>query len=239
MHLLTPVAHLLGNSKRYLPVWALHLHERFHVDRHDNDLALLELVYQVDFGPAQIHVCLPSKDFCENILMHSGTTGIIKTPGASQTQELVYMTLDECRRQLKVSHPLSNKMFCMKQTGGTGRQNGPLGNQNGMQNTTDAQTENQDQNGVSGRPSGAGNGSKNQNDEPIAAAARRCNHLLPGTPVATMDRGTAFLTGLLTSSPADCGGGLVFTKVSRYLGWIKLRLEDRMTPQIAEYPETR
>lgn len=205
------------------------------MDRHDNDLALLELAYRVDFGPAQIHVCLPSKDFCENILMNSETTGIIKTPGASQTQELVYMTLDECRRQLKVSHPLSNKMFCMKQTGGTG-------NHNGTQKTTDAQTENQDQNGVSGRPSGAGNGSKIQNDKPTAAAAaRRCDHLLPGTPVATMDRGTAFLTGLLTSSPADCGG-LVFTKVSRYLGWIKLRLEaaqDRMTPQAAEYPETR
>lgn len=254
MRLLTPVAHLLGNTKRYLPVWAVHLHERFHVDGHDNDLALLELVYPVDFGPAQIHLCLPSKDFCENILMNSGRTGIIKTAGASQTQELVYMTLDECRRQLKVSHLLSNKMFCMKQTGGTGRQNGPLGNQtgetgrqdrpignqNGTQKTTDVHAENQDQtqrsqNGVNVKPSGAGN-------ESTAAAARRCDHLLPGTPVATMDRGTVFLTGLLTSSPTDCGGGLVFAKVSRYLGWIKPRLEaaqDRMTPQTAEYPETR
>lgn len=215
------------------------------MDHHDDDLALLELVH-----PAQIHLCLPSKDFCENILMYPGRSGVIETPGVSQTQELVYMTLDECRRQLKVSHPLTNKMFCMKQNGATGRQNGPLGHQNGTQKTRNVHTENQDRtqkslNGVNGKPSGAENCSKIQNDQSsaaAAAAAKQCDHLLPGTPVATVDRGTAFLTGLLTSSPADCDGGLVFTKVSRYLRWIKLRLEaaeDHVTPQTVVYPETR
>ncbi|KAG8004406.1 hypothetical protein GBF38_008597 [Nibea albiflora] len=58
--------------------------------------------------------------------------------------------------------------------------------------------------------------------------------LLPGTPVATVDRGTAFLTGVLVSSSAGCdgGGGLVFTKLSRYLGWMRPKLEafeDHMT----------
>lgn len=250
------IAHLLGNTKRYLSVRALHVHERFHVDHHDNDLALLELTHPLNFSPAHIHLCLPSKDFCENILMHPGKTGVIKTPGVSQTQELVYMTLDECRSQLKVSHLLSNKMFCMKQNGAAGRQNGPSGNRNGAREATNVRAENQNQtqngqNGVHGKPNGAEKTSKIQNHESSAAESspmsetKQCDHLLPGTPVATVDRGTVFLTGLLTSSPADCssgGGGLVFTKVSRHLGWIKPRLEatkGHMTPQVMHYPENR
>lgn len=157
--------------------------------------------------------------------MHSGRMGITKRQGVSRTQELVYMTLDECHSQLKASHPLSNKMFCMEQNGAAGRQNEPLGNQNGVQN------QNQTQYGVPGKPNGAENSSKIQNHEFSAADSspmsktRQCGHLLPGTPVATVDRGTVFLTGLLISSSTDCdGGGLVFTKLSRYLGWIKRRL---------------
>lgn len=169
--------------------------------------------------------------------------GVTKRQGVSRTQELVYMTLDECRSQLKASHPLSNKMFCMKQNGAAGRQNESLGNQNGVQNQN--QTQNS-QNGVPGKPNGAENSSKIQNHEFSAADSspmsktRQCGHLLLGTPVATVDRGTMFLTGLLISSSTDCdGGSLVFTKLSRYLGWIKPRLEDYKTPQARRYPKTR
>lgn len=168
------------------------MHNRFHRDHHDNDLAILELASPLHFGPALIHLCLPTKDFSENILMHSGRAGM------AASQNLDYMTLDECRGQMNVSHQLSNKMFCMK-------------SQNGSENSISKTDE-------GGR-------------------------LLPGTPVATMERGTAFLTGLLISSPKSHqvgSGGLVFTKLSRHLSWIRPRVkaaEDHMTPQVIQYPE--
>lgn len=258
-----------------IPVRALYIHDRFHPNHHDNDLALLELSRPLTFSPSLIHLCLPTKDFSENILMHSGRMGITERQGVSRTQKLVYMTLDECRRQLNVSHPLSNKMFCMRrETAAAGRQIRPLVNQNRVQRSTNGpsgyrnvaqerlngQTGNQNQNPAHnyeneepGTETGAGksDSSKIQNHETSEAdgslrsevSGRQCGGLLPGTPVATVDRETAFLTGLLMSSSAGCdGGGLVFTKLSRYLGWIKPRVEtaeDHMTPQVTQYPENR
>lgn len=186
------------------------LHSRFRRGDPDNDLAFLVLAQPLKFSHALIHLCLPTKDFCEKILMHSGKKGI--TRGWSQTQELGYMTLDQCRSQLNVSHRLSNKMFCMR-------------------NNAEARRPDQHFDGFS--PMEVGNSSKVQN---ATNKPRRCSQLLPGTPVATVDRGTAYLTGLMKSS--DCDSGLVFTKISRYLSWIRTWMEELndMTQQNSEFP---
>nr|XP_019968799.1 PREDICTED: venom prothrombin activator porpharin-D-like [Paralichthys olivaceus] len=243
---------VVGENRMFLPVRALHIHNRFRLDHHDNDLALLELAKPLHFGPSLLHLCLPTKDFSENILMHSGRTGVAGRRGGRQNQELVYMTLDECRGELSVSHPLSNKMFCMRrqtvqeegQHEARGPAAGPVMNQNGSQNTNGRV-------GHQGAPIGAkhkNSSSENTEQTPsgldgglrMEVGSRRCNGLLPGSPVTTLAQGTAFLTGLLIS-PAG-SDGLVFTKLSRYLTWIRPRLkaaEDRMMPQVNQYPEAR
>lgn len=248
-----------------VPVRTLHVHHRFRRDHHDNNLVLLELARPLHFNPALIHLCLPTKDFSENILMHSGRAGITGRRGVSRNQKLVYMTLDECRSQLNVSHPLSNKMFCMRrQNGALGNQNrvkrspnGPSGNQNGTQGSPNQPSQNLNgaqkklneqtvnRNQSQKRKNGAQNsaGSKSHGAARSEVSGGKCGGLLPGTPVASVERGTAFLTGLLMSSTADCeGGGLVFIKLSRYLNWIKPRLEaaeDHTTTQVLQYPENR
>lgn len=209
-------------------VRAVDFHERFRAAFHDYDLAFLKLIRPLQFSSTLIHLCLPTKDFCENILMNSGTTGITMSPGAAQTQEVVYMTLDECRSRLNVSHPLSNKMFCMRRK---------LRGQNRAQERMEVESQPEE------NPGGVkGNDSKVPTEAVSAAKTKPCDHLLPGTPVATVDRGTVFLTGLLTSSSMDCSGstgGLVFTKLSRHLSWIQPRLEPgqkHMTPQVNLFP---
>lgn len=195
---------------------SVNLHNRFRRGDPDHDLAFLKLARPVRFSQALIHLCLPAKDFCEKVLMRSGTKGITKRRGA-QTQELGYMTLEQCRGQLNISHRLSNKMFCMRRNDAAGRPEEHFGGFSQVE---------------------AGNSSKVQNE---ATEVRRCSPLLPGTPVATVDRGTAYLTGLLKSPSSDCGGGMVFTKISRYLSWIKRwmnELNDDMTPQISQFPST-
>lgn len=191
----------------------MHLHPRFQAGRHDYDLALLELTRNLKFGPTIIHLCLPAKDFCENVLMNSRRTGITAKPGDDRMQEVAYVTLDECRAKLKPSHPVSNKMFCMKGNPRAHREN--LGTQRSAEG----------------------------NPEVLARGVLESSvPLLAGTPVATVDRGTIFLTGLLTSSPAGCdSGGLVFTKLSRHLSWIRPRLEAatnlEVISQVNVYPE--
>ncbi|AWO95508.1 putative coagulation factor X-like [Scophthalmus maximus] len=223
--------YVLTGNRKLVPVQALYVHDRFHLDHHDNDLALLELADALPFGPALIHLCLPTKDFSENILMHSGRAGVAGRWGGRRNQNPVYATLDECRGELNVTRPLSNKMFCMRRNDGAAR----------------------NQNGVQGRSGGHVNGSGALNHKSSSVrkehvalrsevAGRRCSSMLSGSPVATVEHGTAFLTGLLISPSTGCNGGLVFTKLSRHLTWIMPRLEeaeDRMTPQVSEYPETR
>lgn len=207
---------MLGNKKRYLPVQTVHLHPRFRRGHPDNDLAFLILVHPLKFSHALIHLCLPPKDFCEKILMHSGTKGFTKRHGGGQTQELAYMTLDQCRNQMNVSHRLSNKMFCMRRTDATRRPSYPS------------------EDGFS-RPE-AGNNSRVQNS---ATNSRQCGRLLPGTPVATVDQGTVYLTGLLKSAYSDCDDGMVFTKISRYQSWINMLMEELdndMIPQNIQFP---
>lgn len=193
---------MLGNEKRYIPVTSVNLHNRFRRGDPDHDLAFLVLAQPLKFSHALIHLCLPTKDFCEKVLMHSGTKGITKRRGASQTQELGYITLDQCRGQLNVSHRLSNKMFCMRRNDAGRRPDRQFNGFSKME---------------------AGNSSKVQK---AATKLRRCSHLLPGTPVATVVQGTAYLTGLVKSPSSDCDGGLVFTKISRYLSWIKMWMQE-------------
>lgn len=201
----------------------MHLHPRFQAGRHDYNLAFLKLSRPLKFGPSIIHLCLPAKDFCENVLMTSGRTGITVMPGDVRMQDAAYVTLDDCRAKLMPSHPISNKMFCMK-------------------GKSQARRENLDVLGPAEKnPAG---GSERNNTEVLAHAdLKSCVALLAGTPVATVDRGTIFLTGLLTSLPADCdSGGLVFTKLSRHLSWIQPLLEEaknmEMMPQVNVYPGT-
>lgn len=133
--------------------------------------------------------------------------------GDDRTQDATYVTLDECRTHLKLSHPVSNKMFCMK------------GNLQVHRENLDVQDP------AEKNPVGR---SKRNNTEVLDYAdLDSCVPLLAGTPVATVDRGTIFLTGLLTSSPADCdSGGLVFTKLSRHLSWIQPQLEEAKNLEI-------
>ncbi|KAI1899677.1 hypothetical protein AGOR_G00064240 [Albula goreensis] len=50
--------------------------------------------------------------------------------------------------------------------------------------------------------------------------------LLPGTPLVTVEKNTAFLTGLLIPPHThNCSRGHIFTKLSRYLPWIHQQLE--------------
>ncbi|XP_029377707.1 protein Z, vitamin K-dependent plasma glycoprotein b [Echeneis naucrates] len=240
-----------GNNNQLVPVQALYVHDRFHPDHHDNDLALLQLAKPLTFDPSLIHLCVPKKDFSENILMYPGRTGVAEGWRSERHEDLVYMTLDECRDQMNVSHQLNNKMFCMsRQIGETVRQSAaPRGQARpGRNHNEDPQ-------------SWAPNGSDSQNSsrskvdpqKPSVSdgglrsevSGRRSGHLLPGLPVATVEKGTAFLTGLLISPSTvrhGRGGGLVFTKVSRHLSWIRPRLEaaeEHMIPQVIQYPETR
>ncbi|XP_023252164.1 vitamin K-dependent protein Z-like [Seriola lalandi dorsalis] len=249
-----------GNDKVAVRVRALYVHDRFRSDHHHDNLALLGLSRPLTFSPTLIHLCLPNKDFSENILMHSGRTGITGRRRSGRNQDLVYMTLDECRSQMNVSHPLSNKMFCMR------THNRPVGNQNGAQERPSGvarrrrsghsgrnQTHS-DQSGQSGArrtPNQENENSHSSNQKPSVSVSglrsevgsRGCGDLLLGAPVATVEQGTAYLTGLLMSSSAGCDdGSYVFTKLSRYLSWIRPRLEvaeDHMTPQVNQYPETR
>lgn len=228
---------LLGNL-RVFPVRALFVHERFQSDRHDYDLALLELEKPMNFGPALSHLCLPTKDFSENVLMHSGRAGMADRKGRGQNQELVYLTLEDCRMELDLPHPLSNKMFCMRRR----RMDGAV-----RRSGTDPVPNTPPRNVTLKPPVLDRNQSLTENiltgGESVGKRPHggKCGGLVPGSGVATVEKGTAFLTGLLISSSLDCGGQ-VFTKVSRYLNWIRPRLEaakDHMTPQVSQYPEIR
>ncbi|XP_072235502.1 uncharacterized protein [Leuresthes tenuis] len=278
---LRPSAFYVVAGKNKFPVQALYFHNRFHSDRRENDLVLVQLATPLSFGPALIHLCLPTRDFSENILMDSGRTGIADRRGNGRNRDLIYMALDKCRRQLSVSYPLSNKMFCMRRQNGAQRQQSePLRNPNGANrrlkvlfedrngssenlndtlspNTTSVnlkgsfstRSQNPSQNGTQNGAENYNMSSNNHVNEPSHAGGRfrsggaggSCSSPLTGSPVATVEKGTVYLTGLLMSSTASCDGR-VFTKVSRYLNWIRPRLqaaEDHMTPQVSEYPEKR
>ncbi|KAM8872420.1 protein Z, vitamin K-dependent plasma glycoprotein b isoform 2-T2 [Synchiropus picturatus] len=189
--------HVLAGDKK-IPVRSFLVHERYRSNSQNDDLALLELTRPLQFSPTLLPLCLPTKDLCENILMHSGTPGLF----GGGVQEPTYRSLDECRR-LNIS-ALSNKKFCMDQQ----RERPKM---NLSTNTSLGRTQ-----------------------------SPWCSSSLPGRPVATVHHGTAFLTGILISTNCYEEETLVFTKTSRYLKWLRHRLEvvhERTTQQILQDPE--
>ncbi|KAK0140087.1 Coagulation factor X [Merluccius polli] len=88
-----------------------YVHHGFQLGHHDNDLVVLHLAMPLVFGPSLFPLCLPTKDFSENVLMHAGNPGLAWVGRRSEV--VTYMTLDNCRQLLNTSHPISNKMFCM------------------------------------------------------------------------------------------------------------------------------
>lgn len=150
------------------------LHNRYLTGKPDDDLAFLVLNESIALGLGTLQLCLPEKDFSENILMKSGKEGVL----VGEANRPSYLSLDVCHSKLNLSFSLTNKMFCMEER------------------------------------------------EPEGIGRRRSQHkkkecdLISGSPVATVEGNTAFLTGLFLSQ-TDCSQGLVFTKISRYLLWIR------------------
>ncbi|XP_061744988.1 protein Z, vitamin K-dependent plasma glycoprotein b [Nerophis ophidion] len=203
-----------GNRGTVMSVKAFYIHKRYLENQPDYNLAFLELTHPLSLGTSQLHLCLPTKDFSENILMNSGRVGVAAIMNQDLDQNLVYMSLDECRRQLNVSLPLNNKMFCMRSRSEQRRRY----HQNQSQRT-------QSEGGLA-----------------LKSRDRPCGGVLSGMPVATMERGTAFLTGLLMLPPQGCPpNGLAFTRVSRHLVWIRSQLEaieDHMTTEAPKMKKT-
>ncbi|KAL7852722.1 hypothetical protein SRHO_G00185070 [Serrasalmus rhombeus] len=150
------------------------LHKRYTLGQPDDDLAFLELKEPITLGPDTVSLCLPEKDYSENILMKTGREGVV-VYGASHPS---YLSLEDCQDKLNLTFSLTNKMFCMEEQ----------------------------------EPKSGGMRSRSQKRV-------QCD-LKSGTPVATVEGNTAFLTGL-SLSQNDCNQGLVFTKVSRYSHWIR------------------
>lgn len=149
------------------------LHTRYSTGNPNDDLAFLELKEPLALGLGTIQLCLPEKDFSENILMKSGKEGVV----AGEASNALYLPLDVCHSKLNLSFSLTNKMFCMEEREAEG-----------------IRTRSQ-------------------------YKKKECD-LTSGSPVATVEGNTAFLTGLFLSQ-SDCNQGLVFTKISRYLPWIR------------------
>ncbi|XP_045073205.1 coagulation factor X-like [Coregonus clupeaformis] len=200
-----------NNSVRIPLSTQLYIHNRHKRGSLEDDLALVRLNEPFPFGPSVSHLCLPTKDFCENVLMSPGREGVARGPDKLRGEShghpvLSYLHVEGCQNQVNFSQLLSNKMFCM------GRQKCFCRTELTRFNETD-----------------------------LKPGLTRNRSLLSGTPVVTVERHTAFLTGLLLSPPTshDCGQTLVFTKLSRYLHWIQQHLdmtEVRMTPQITQDP---
>ncbi|XP_036413370.1 protein Z, vitamin K-dependent plasma glycoprotein b [Colossoma macropomum] len=150
------------------------LHRRYILGQPDDDLAFLQLKQPITLGPDTVSLCLPEKDYSENILMRTGREGVVVS-GASHPS---YLSLEDCQDKLNLTFSLTNKMFCIEE------------------------------------------------QEPKSGGMRlrlqkrvQCD-LKSGTPAATVEGNTAFLTGL-SLSQNDCNRELVFTKVSRYTHWIR------------------
>ncbi len=113
-----------------------------------------------------IPLCLPEKDYSENILTRAGREGVIRG-GATYS----YLSLDDCRVSLNISFLMTNKMLCM------------------------------------------------QSEASVRSGAKVCE-VMSGSPVVTVEGTTAFLTGVSLTA-GGCGDGLMFTKLSRYLHWLR------------------
>lgn len=143
-------------------------HKRFVSGPLEDNLAFLELKESIPQELQGVPLCLPEKDFSENILMRSGREGVVMG-GAGHS----YLPLDDCRDSLNLTFLMTNTMFCMEK----------------------------------------------QKSKVRSKPDVKCE-VKSGSPVATVEGKTAFLTGI-SLSDGDCHRGLVFTKLSRYLHWIR------------------
>lgn len=132
----------------------------------EDDLAFLELQEPFTQNMSIIPLCLPEKDYSENILTRAGREGVVMG-GATHS----YLSLDDCRVALNLSFLMTNKMLCMQ---------------------------------------------KPQSE----VSVRKVCEVKSGRPVATVEGKTAFLTGVSLTA-GGCGDGLMFTKLSRYLHWLR------------------
>ncbi|KAM6945720.1 protein Z, vitamin K-dependent plasma glycoprotein b [Aplochiton taeniatus] len=200
-----------GNRKTAVSILveARWIHAGFKGGLPQNDLVLLLLAQPLPLGPDLIPLCLPTKDFSENVLMRAQKTGMTGAPepaaSSSAGPHLTYLAPERCHYR-----HLSNKMFCME-------------NPEGEPDVEDKRS------------------NSSHADVRLGAEDRGNGHcgLLPGSPIGTAEGGTVFLTGLsLSAPPHDCRS-LVFTKLSRYLPWVKSQLskaETHMVPQLTDYP---
>ncbi|XP_016297211.1 protein Z, vitamin K-dependent plasma glycoprotein b isoform X2 [Sinocyclocheilus anshuiensis] len=143
-------------------------HKRY-VSGAEDDLAFLELMEPFPQNTSVVPLCLPERDYSENILMRAGRKGVVMG-GAGHS----YLSLDDCHGSLNLTFLMTNKMFCMQNW---------------------------------------------ESDVSIRTKLMPCD-LKSGSPVATVEGKTAFLTGISLST-GDCNHGLVFTKLSRYLHWLR------------------
>ncbi|KAL2087428.1 hypothetical protein ACEWY4_016256 [Coilia grayii] len=101
-----------GSEVIKLPLEAVPItHDRYKPGHQGYDLCFLQLNSSLPLGASAMSLCLPEKDFSENILMQDGLEGVI----APERARHFYLSLDDCRNHLNVSFTLSNKMFCMKE----------------------------------------------------------------------------------------------------------------------------
>lgn len=152
-----------GDSVVNLHVSSWTPHKRFVSGQMEDNLAFLELKESIPQELRSVPLCLPEKDFSENILMRSAREGVVMG-GAKRS----YLSLDDCRDSLNLTFLMTNKMFCMEK----------------------------------------------QKSKHVKCEVKS------GSPVATVEGKTAFLTGI-SLSDGLCDDGLVFTKLSRYLHWIR------------------
>ncbi|XP_015219721.2 protein Z, vitamin K-dependent plasma glycoprotein b [Lepisosteus oculatus] len=107
---------------RMLNVSRFVAHARYSAEHPANDLALLRLETPLEFSRRVFPICLPEKDFAENVLM-LGTGGVIGGPkvggaggrNASLLNRLSYLPLESCRERHNFT--VTNKMFCMEGPG--------------------------------------------------------------------------------------------------------------------------
>ena len=213
---------LLGDNATgiRISIQKIYIHSRYKNGLPGDDLALLRLSLPIPFGPTHSKVCLPTKDFSENILMSDGKVGVTGGPDKDPLAppHLTYLSHEDCSSKLNLSHSLSNKMFCMKSPE---KQNG--------------------HHGFRSLASHDGQDRFNRTGQEVTDATPKACKLLPGAPLAAVEGATVFLTGMLLSPMShDCEQGVVFTKLSRYLPWIEQHLElseAEMTTQVSVYPE--
>ncbi|XP_043101951.1 protein Z, vitamin K-dependent plasma glycoprotein b [Puntigrus tetrazona] len=143
-------------------------HKRY-VSGPEDDLAFLELQEPFPQNMSLVPLCLPEKDYSENVLTRAGRGGVV-TGGATHA----YLSLDDCRDSLNLSFPMTNKMFCLQGPGP---------------------------------------------EVSVRSGAKVCE-VKSGSPVATVEGKTTFLTGVSLTA-GGCEDRLLFTKLSRYLHWLR------------------